>query len=105
MAWPQAFGDFIASSEIHRTKLPASRGYADFGKARGGDVDDGAAFADAGDVYVELIPCTETVTPFWLMLPPIDTAIDRLPDGAVAGICTLSCITPATSPGASPAYV
>src|SRR5271157_382608 len=47
--------------------------------------------------------CTPSVTPLWLMLPPIDTRIDSGPGGAPAGICTLSCITPATEPGASPA--
>jgi len=38
------------------------------------------------------------------MFPPIDTVIGKLPDGAFEGICTLSCIIPATMPGASPAY-
>src|SRR5271157_122258 len=51
-----------------------------------------------------LLHCTDTVTPFWLVFPPIDTVIGRSPDGAFAGICTLSCIIPATRPGASPAY-
>ena len=46
--------------------------------------------------------CTEIVTPFWLMLPPIETDIGVLPDGIPKGIWTLSCITPETKPGASP---
>ena len=47
---------------------------------------------------------TDTVTLLWLILPPIDTVTGRSPDGAFDGICTLSCIIPATKPGASPAY-
>ena len=46
--------------------------------------------------------CTETVTPLWLLLPPTKTDIGMFPDGAFAGIWTLSCITPETKPGASP---
>jgi len=45
---------------------------------------------------------TETVTPFWLLFPPIETCIGRFPDGAFGGIWTLICITPETKPGASP---
>lgn len=48
--------------------------------------------------------CTDTVTPFWLEFPPTDTRIGSSPDAPLAGICTLSCIIPATNPGASPAY-
>ena len=42
--------------------------------------------------------CTDTVTPFWLVCPPIDTSICKSPDGALAGIWTLSYIVPAASP-------
>src|SRR5689334_1420573 len=46
---------------------------------------------------------TDTVTPLWLERPPTETTMGRSPDLALAGICTLSCITPDTKPGASPA--
>ena len=38
----------------------------------------------------------------WLVFAPRKTEIARLPDGTFHGICTLSCITPETTPGASP---
>ena len=48
--------------------------------------------------------CTDTVTPVWLMFGPTYTAIEfGMPDWAVNGICTLSCISPAARPGAYPA--
>ncbi len=40
-----------------------------------------------------------------LTFAPFHSVIFSAPDGAYGGICTLSCITPATMPGASPAYV
>ena len=64
-----------------------------------GVAQDGLYAASAAITY-----CTETVTPFWLMFQPIDTVIGRSPDCALDGICTLSCINPATRSGASPAY-
>ena len=45
---------------------------------------------------------TNTVTPLGLLLPPTETCIGSIPDGALAGIWMLSCITPETNVGASP---
>jgi len=80
----------------HRSALPCSRARI---KNSFGVAQDGRYAASAVTAYR-----TETVTPFWLVFPPIDTVIGRGPDCAFDGIWTLSCITPATRPGASPAY-
>jgi len=59
-------------------------------------------------IYGEVgkFPPTDMTMPGWLIFPPIDTRTSCGPsNGKLVGIRTLSCITPATMPGASPAYV
>src|ERR1019366_2334597 len=49
-------------------------------------------------------PCrTATVTPPWLATPPTVNTTGAVPD-TPAGTTTFTCITPAISPGAPPAY-
>src|SRR6185369_15889856 len=49
--------------------------------------------------------CTATVTPACEGVPPTETTIGTaVPVGAVAGISTLTCMTPEMRPAADPAY-
>ena len=61
----------------------------------------GGAFARIG--LKSTSHCTDTVTPAWLLMLPIDTTIAKFPVGVSAGICRFTCKTPETMPGASPA--
>lgn len=45
---------------------------------------------------------TDIVTPVWLIFVPTWTETGRSPERAVVGICTFTCMTPETMPGASP---
>ena len=50
-------------------------------------------------------PVTAIVTLDWLeALPTVIVTGTALPGWTPGGICTFTCITPATSPGAPPAY-
>jgi hypothetical protein len=45
---------------------------------------------------------TEIATPLWLLTPPTETTRGKSPIGTLLGTWALTCITPATRPGASP---